>query len=164
MNCTIVIFSRCDSVTLKNTVLSERSLHVCDPECLHSETGCCMVYTEIGKLACSWKTSKKVWSNFPSYQRYLPEGGEGGGHQRFLSHVAAGCCSDGGPARWVPARLAWGQGSAWGLGVSHQLWADWTGCVVGGHPDTSQLLISPLNLITSTVLKKNPPFFYYRSC
>lgn len=38
INCTVIAFSRCDSITPQKTVLSERSLCVRD----HSETGCRM--------------------------------------------------------------------------------------------------------------------------
>lgn len=83
INCTIVIFSRCDSTTSQNMMLSERSL------CASTQ-----------KQVAAWDTQKL--GNLRAVERparkfglisllikdiYLIKGNEGGGQQRFLCYV-----------------------------------------------------------------------------
>ena len=149
---------------------------------LHSETGCHKRHTEIGKLACSWKTGREVWSGSLPPSKIFTHVRQEGGQQHFVSYLTGS-----GMLRWnmfchspsstgglrLCEPLACAQA---GQVVSHQLVPElgrvqatslcpgWAGCRVSGHPSTSQLFVSPSSSITTILLKKRPfSYFHYRS-
>lgn len=156
--CTILIFHRCDSITL---------------QCYHRDP-CVSVtrHTSSQKQVGAWDTQKL--GNLHAVKRpartfglisflikdiYLIKRNEGEGQQRFLSCVTGSrmlqwrksCHPSLSTSKSWPEAGAVPEGWVWATSFG----AHCAGGSVGGHPGTSQLLSSPLSSITTILLKKS---------